>query len=134
MWSDPEENMQGFNYSARGAGYMFGEDVVERFLQVNGMQQILRAHQLCMEGYQILFKGLFKTVWSAPNYCYRFGTPNYIYIYIYNIYMCVENLASILELDDNLQEYFNVFREAPEGERKRDIVDLGADDSDRYFL
>ena len=48
--------------------------------------------------------------------------------------MCVENLASILELDDNLQEYFNVFREAPEGERKRDIVDLGADDSDRYFL
>ena len=42
------------------------------------------------------------TVWSAPNYCYRF-----------------ENLASILELDENLDYYFNIFEDAPENRKKK---------------
>jgi hypothetical protein len=41
-------------------------------------------------------------VWSAPNYCYRF-----------------ENLASILELDEHLNETFNIFEDAPENKRKQ---------------
>jgi serine/threonine-protein phosphatase PPG1 len=79
MWSDPdpEPANTGFTLSARGAGYMFGIDVIDRFLHENGMTKILRAHQLCMEGYQILFDGKFCTVWSAPNYCYRFCKSNY---------------------------------------------------------
>ena len=32
MWSDPEADKLGFSVSARGAGYIFGEDVCERFL------------------------------------------------------------------------------------------------------
>jgi len=40
-------------------------------------------------------------VWSAPNYCYRF-----------------ENLASILELDEHLNEHFNIFEDAPENKKK----------------
>ena len=47
MWSDPtdSENMcSGFTLSARGAGYMFGQDVVDRFLQENGVDKIFRAH------------------------------------------------------------------------------------------
>ena len=34
MWSDPDDTptASGFKYSNRGAGYMFGGDVVERFL------------------------------------------------------------------------------------------------------
>ena len=35
MWSDPEADKLGFSVSARGAGYIFGEDVCERFLQEN---------------------------------------------------------------------------------------------------
>eukprot|EP00351_Strombidinopsis_sp_SopsisLIS2011_P005971 CAMPEP_0116886676 /NCGR_PEP_ID=MMETSP0463-20121206/20620_1 /TAXON_ID=181622 /ORGANISM="Strombidinopsis sp, Strain SopsisLIS2011" /LENGTH=130 /DNA_ID=CAMNT_0004547523 /DNA_START=525 /DNA_END=913 /DNA_ORIENTATION=+ len=103
MWSDPEDGVQGFTFSTRGAGFMFGEDVVERFLHENGMQKVYRAHQLCQEGFQRLFKGKLATVWSAPNYCYRF-----------------ENLASILEIDENLNEYFNIFEDAPENTRKKD--------------
>jgi serine/threonine-protein phosphatase PPG1 len=57
---------------------------------------------LCQEGYQQLFGGKLATVWSAPNYCYRF-----------------ENLASILELDQNLNETFNIFEDAPENKRKQ---------------
>ena len=62
---------------------MFGADVVDRFLHTNGCIRIYRAHQICQEGYQELFDGKLATVWSAPNYCYRF-----------------DNLASICELDE----------------------------------
>ena len=58
---------------SRGAGYLFGGDIVKKFNHINGMKKIIRAHQLCMEGFLILFEGSFSTVWSAPNYCYRFS-------------------------------------------------------------
>ena len=67
---------------------------------MNDMQHILRAHQLCMEGYSVLFDDELSTVWSAPNYCYRCG-----------------NNASILEVGPNGQRHFNVFEAAPENER-----------------
>uniref|UniRef100_A0A0C3TYQ3 Serine/threonine-protein phosphatase n=1 Tax=Guillardia theta (strain CCMP2712) TaxID=905079 RepID=A0A0C3TYQ3_GUITC len=96
LWSDPDPNREGFNPSTRGAGYTFGADVVQQFLQENGLIHVLRAHQLCMEGYQVMFDNLLSTVWSAPNYCYRCG-----------------NLASILEVDEALDFHFNVFSSAP---------------------
>ena len=42
------------------------------------MKCLIRAHQLCQEGYQVQFKDMLITVWSAPNYLYRFGknTPS----------------------------------------------------------
>ena len=99
MWSDPDDSpsASGFKYSNRGAGYMFGGDVVERFLHTNNCIRIYRAHQLCTEGFQEFFDGKLATVWSAPNYCYRFG-----------------NLASVLELDEKLNGYFNVFEDSPD--------------------
>ncbi|KAG1441579.1 hypothetical protein G6F56_011415 [Rhizopus delemar] len=100
VWSDPDPDKDEFAISARGAGYMFGALVVERFLRMNNMDHILRAHQLCNAGYQVLFDDKLSTVWSAPNYCYRCG-----------------NLASILEVGVNGERYFNVFDAAPENER-----------------
>jgi len=44
MWSDPDPDKPGFSISARGAGYIFGEDVCLRFLQENGMKAVYRAH------------------------------------------------------------------------------------------
>jgi len=76
------------------------------------MRHILRAHQLCNEGYQVpvplrllclkakvLFNNRLSTVWSAPNYCYRCG-----------------NRASICEVSDNGSMSFNVFDESPENQ------------------
>lgn len=72
MWSDPDE-IKGWGVSPRGAGYLFGGDVVESFNHVNKLDVIARAHQLVMEGYKYMFEGDLVTVWSAPNYCYRCG-------------------------------------------------------------
>uniref|UniRef100_A0A914GTH5 Glutaredoxin-related protein 5, mitochondrial n=1 Tax=Globodera rostochiensis TaxID=31243 RepID=A0A914GTH5_GLORO len=51
LWSDPEESV-GYGVSPRGAGYLFGSDVVKTFCEKNGIEMIARAHQLVMEGYK----------------------------------------------------------------------------------
>jgi serine/threonine-protein phosphatase 4 catalytic subunit len=97
LWSDPEDIDGGWGLSPRGAGYLFGRDVVEQFNQQNGLDLICRSHQLMMEGYKAVFGDQLVTVWSAPNYCYRCG-----------------NVASILELDEHLGKNFKIFEAAPQ--------------------
>jgi len=73
MWSDPDDDIQGWGISARGAGYVFGPDIADSFLYSNGLELIARSHQLAMDGFKYFFNRLLVTVWSAPNYCYRCG-------------------------------------------------------------
>lgn len=96
VWSDPDDDKIGFTPSPRGAGYAYGADAARTFLHAVGLESILRAHQLCLEGFNISLDGLAVTVWSAPNYCYRF-----------------RNDASCLEISENNQMFFNVFGPAP---------------------
>ncbi len=103
VWSDPDPERDEFSLSPRGAGYTFGAQVVKKFLAVNNMNHILRAHQLCQEGFQVLYDDLLSTVWSAPNYCYRCG-----------------NMASVLEVSDTGERFFNVFAAAPENDLVKD--------------
>lgn len=99
LWSDPED-IEGWGLSLRGAGYLFGGDVVAQFNHKNDIELICRAHQLVMDGYKFMFKDCLVTVWSAPNYCYRCG-----------------NVAAILELDEKLNRNFKVFEAAPQEAR-----------------
>jgi len=94
LWSDPEE-MDGWGVSPRGAGYLFGADVVQKFNRDNGLNMIARAHQLVMEGYKEMFDKSIVTVWSAPNYCYRCG-----------------NVAAIMQVDDKLEVNYLTFQAA----------------------
>lgn len=75
------KDTQGWGVSPRGAGYLFGSDVVSQFNTANDIDMICRAHQLVMEGYKWHFNETVLTVWSAPNYCYRYV---YIFRLIYN--------------------------------------------------
>ncbi|XP_022716828.1 putative BPI/LBP family protein At1g04970 isoform X2 [Durio zibethinus] len=100
LWSDPEDIVDGWGLSPRGAGFLFGGSVVTSFNHTNNIDYICRAHQLVMEGYKWMFNNQIVTVWSAPNYCYRCG-----------------NVAAILELDENLNKQFRVFDAAPQESR-----------------
>lgn len=120
LWSDPEgfflqrhsnvlPDIDGWGLSPRGAGYLFGGDVVAQvretveiphtgqFNNTNKLDLICRAHQLVMEGYKLMFNDTLVTVWSAPNYCYRCG-----------------NVAAILEMDEHLNKNFKIFEAAPQ--------------------
>jgi serine/threonine-protein phosphatase PPG1 len=122
VWSDPDADRDEFSLSPRGAGYTFGAQVVKKFLQVNSMVHILRAHQLCNEGYMVMFDDRLSTVWSAPNYCYRCG-----------------NKASVLEVSPTGERKWNVFDAAPENEvhrieQQNQHNNAGSDPVRDYFL
>ena len=78
----------------RGAGYIFGKKPVDEFCHINNLTLIARAHQLVMQGYEYHFDNKLVTVWSAPNYCSR-----------------CENIASIMKVNDKLQQDFTIFDE-----------------------
>lgn len=73
LWSDPGIVSECVE-SERGAGYIFGEDLVHKFMVLNNVQLICRSHQLVNEGYRFAFPNReLVTIWSAPNYCNRMG-------------------------------------------------------------
>ncbi|CAG99490.1 phosphoprotein phosphatase PP4 catalytic subunit PPH3 [Kluyveromyces lactis] len=91
LWSDPED-VDTWSLSPRGAGFLFGQNEVDKFLHTNSVELIARAHQLVMEGYKEMFDGGLVTVWSAPNYCYRCG-----------------NVAAVLRIDDDMTKDYTIF-------------------------
>jgi len=139
VWSDPEETVDAWATSPRGAGWLFGSKVAEHFLQINALTLLCRAHQLVNEGknvncnnlfhfyllcmlihnwfrflgYKYLFNDKVVTVWSAPNYCYRCG-----------------NVAAILEFPGNKERPNpKIFQAVPDSERV-----IPASNASPYFL
>jgi serine/threonine-protein phosphatase 6 catalytic subunit len=100
MWSDPED-IETWQMSPRGAGWLFGSRVTKEFNHHNGFDLVARAHQLVQEGYKFWFpeKSLV-TVWSAPNYCYRCG-----------------NVACIMVVNEDLEREFKIFNAVPESSK-----------------
>jgi len=95
LWSDPTDT-PGWSFSARGAGFQFGQDVSEQFNHVNGLTLIARGHQVVPDGYQWAHGRCLVTVFSAPNYCYMQG-----------------NRAAVMDVDENLECGFRQFDESP---------------------
>ena len=102
LWSDPDDNIDEWEQNTRGAGVLFGSKLVDRFLNNNDIDLIVRAHQLIMEGFKLHFGNKLITIWSAPNYCYR-----------------CNNIAAILQLDENLRTNYITFNASPENNKKK---------------
>ena len=69
-----------------------------------------------MEGYKWHFNETVLTVWSAPNYCYRYNSSLSPLSSDRHTCRC-GNVAAILELDEHLQRDFTIFEAAPQETR-----------------
>jgi len=78
----------------------FGQEEFKKFMSNNDLSYMVRSNQLCIDGYQQIFGAKLSTIWGAPNFMYRCG-----------------NVATILEIADNLEKTFNTFHAAPASER-----------------
>jgi serine/threonine-protein phosphatase 5 len=72
LWSDPQP-LPGRSFSKRGVGYSFGSDYTAAFLDANGLELMVRSHEVKDEGYVEEHGGKCITVFSAPNYCDQMG-------------------------------------------------------------
>ena len=98
-WSDPDEKDQ-WHENSRGSGWLYGPSQAEAFMRNNDLKLIVRSHQLCPEGYMWHFNEKVATIWSAPNYMYRFG-----------------NKAAVMVLDGD-EHRFEFFEPCPDDSRK----------------
>nr|CDS22966.1 protein phosphatase 1, catalytic subunit, beta isozyme [Echinococcus granulosus] len=80
LWSDPwylesvgdGREPRGWEPSERGVSYMFGPDIIDRFLERFNLDLICRAHQVVEDGYEFYANRSLVTIFSAPNYCGEF--------------------------------------------------------------
>ncbi|CAK7327251.1 unnamed protein product [Dovyalis caffra] len=95
LWSDPSEDIQGWDESDRGVSYVFGADRVTEFLQKHDLDLLCRAHQVVEDGYEFFADRQLVTIFSAPNYCGEF-----------------DNAGAMMSVDENLVCSFQILRPA----------------------
>ena len=52
LWTDPQTT-PGRGPSKRGVGLQFGPDVTKRFCEANGLDAVIRSHEVRMDGYEV---------------------------------------------------------------------------------
>lgn len=56
LWTDPQ-TAPGRGPSKRGVGLQFGPDVTKKFCEANGLEAVIRSHEVRMEGYEVEHDG-----------------------------------------------------------------------------
>lgn len=65
LWTDPQSE-PGRGPSKRGVGMQFGPDVTKRFCENNGLEAIIRSHEVRQEGYEEEHSGKCITGMARP--------------------------------------------------------------------
>jgi serine/threonine-protein phosphatase PP1 catalytic subunit len=95
LWSDPDQFVSGWGENERGVSFVFGKDILQRFLKSQDLDMICRGHQVVEDGYEFFGGRKLVTVFSAPNYCDEF-----------------DNSAGILLVNDDLSCSFKILEPA----------------------
>ena len=73
VWSDPDEDIEYWGMSPRGAGWRFGSKITDTFNHINGLD-LIATGRFTFEGYKYWFdKKNCVTVTSVCNKSYRCG-------------------------------------------------------------
>uniref|UniRef100_A0AC34QHA0 Serine/threonine-protein phosphatase n=1 Tax=Panagrolaimus sp. JU765 TaxID=591449 RepID=A0AC34QHA0_9BILA len=93
LWSDPDKNANGWGENDRGVSFVFGPEIVAKFLHRHDLDLICRAHQVVEDGYEFFAKRQLVTLFSAPNYCGEF-----------------DNAGSMMSVDESLMCSFQILK------------------------
>jgi protein phosphatase len=99
LWSDPIDELRGKYPSPRGAGYLFGEDVTDRFLKVLGVKLLVRGHEPADGGYKFNHGGKILTLFS------RKGAPYYNTFAAYLTLKLPAELRSISDVERLIRRF-----------------------------
>ena len=80
VWADPDPNTSKWGENERGVSYVFGENVLKKFLDENGIDLICRGHQVVEDGYEFFAGRRLVTVFSAPRYCGDFDNKGAVLV------------------------------------------------------
>jgi diadenosine tetraphosphatase ApaH/serine/threonine PP2A family protein phosphatase len=68
VWSDPLDSADDFAPSDRGVGFLFNDSVLNRFLDRNGLETMIRSHEMCENGSRNPLARCV-TIFSNTDYC-----------------------------------------------------------------
>ncbi|KAK1681593.1 hypothetical protein QYE76_042441 [Lolium multiflorum] len=97
LWSDPDAADEwGWGESTRGRSVTFGSDLVDEFVEKNGLAMVCRAHEVKQGGYEWFADRKLVTVFSAPNYAGQ-----------------CDNAGAVMTVDRNLTCSFHIIEPTP---------------------
>ena len=73
LWSDPMDISSDFQKNDRGCGMFFSSKALSKFLEKNDLEIMIRAHEMCKDGYNFPYKNSDNciTVFSSSDYCQK---------------------------------------------------------------
>lgn len=81
LWSDPHAFIKGRRTSVRGAGCQFGMDITANWLHANGLELLVRSHEMKQAGFEVTHGGKLVTIFSAPNYVDTMGNKGALMLF-----------------------------------------------------
>lgn len=111
LWTDPQP-MPGRGPSKRGVGLQFGPDVTKRFCEANGLDAVIRSHEVRMEGYEVEHEG--RCITGKPDLPADRQSTNYLEVFSAPKYCdSTENKGAYINIGPNLKLDFHKFDAVP---------------------
>ncbi|XP_019868761.1 serine/threonine-protein phosphatase alpha-2 isoform-like [Aethina tumida] len=95
LWSDPSKQVKTWGPSDRGVSYLFGLEILNKFLKQQNLDLVVRAHEVVEDGYEFFGNRKLVTIFSAPNYCGEF-----------------DNAGAFLTIDEELKCKFKILKKS----------------------
>lgn len=103
LWSDPNDDIEGFQVSHRGTGHLFGANVLKRFLKRSKVELMIRSHEACNDG----------MAWPLGE------DTRCITIFSNSDYCGIGNKAAVIGVPESLELTREVFTVLPAAEKRK---------------